>query len=195
MIPKSFYSQITTIALAVAVVITYVKPTFESIGLMQDDIGTYQVERNKVIAVNSKLANLLSGVDSVTNEEKKRLSVYLPNSVDDIAVQRDLWYIVQGSGVYFNNLSYEGVSEQLSATNVPGSDSPNVKPLAHQFSLAVEGTYVQIKNLLSLLEQNEYPFEVREVSIQPIEGGFLTVQLQLFTFAHQPFVAEEAIQF
>lgn len=195
MIPKSFYSQITTIALAVAVVITYVNPTFESIGLMQDDIGTYQVERNKVIAVNSKLANLLSGVDSVTNEEKKRLSVYLPNSVDDIAVQRDLWYIVQGSGVYFNNLSYEGVSEQLSATNVPGSDSPNVKPLAHQFSLAVEGTYVQIKNLLSLLEQNEYPFEVREVSIQPIEGGFLTVQLQLFTFAHQPFVAEEAIQF
>ena len=197
MIPRGFYTQIATIILAGAIIITYVKPAFESIGLMQDDIEVYQIERDKVVAVNSRLAELVSDVDSVTKDEKNRLSVYLPDTIDEIAVQRDIWSIVQLSEVFFSALSYEGASEttQSDPDTVSAEGQSVILPQPHEFSLSVEGTYGQVKNLLSLLEQNEYPFELRNVSIQPIEGGFLTVELQLFTYSYRPLVIEEVIEF
>ena len=59
------------------------------------------------------------------------------------------------------------------------------EPKQYSFSLSVEGTYLQLKTLFSLLEQNKYPLEVQSVDITSNEGGFLGAELTLATYAQQ----------
>ncbi len=42
MIPKGLFSQIAMMILSLAIIFTYVKPVFEEIGEVQDNIGPYK---------------------------------------------------------------------------------------------------------------------------------------------------------
>jgi hypothetical protein len=64
----------------------------------------------------------------------------------------------------------------------PATGSP-LKP--HVFNLSVDATYDQLKGLLRLLEQNNYPLEVHALDIQKSEGGFLNVSLDLVTYSFE----------
>lgn len=183
MIPKGLFTQIAMVVLSIAIIFTYVKPAFDEIRSVQDDIGVYQTEHSKIISVNDKLSTLVNQLESVSNEDQRRLSTYLPDTVDSIAVQRDLKFITSEAGVVYKNVSYES-----DATNKPArrevEESENA-PQAHSFLLSVEGRYEQLKNLFELLEQNNYPLEIQTVEIEQAEGGFLTASIQIATYTYQ----------
>ena len=172
------FTQIMTLGLSVAIVFVYIEPTFADIGQLQDDISRYQDERQDIERVNADLDRYVATIESLNGADIDRLAVYMPTFVDDISVMRDLQFIADASGVILKSVSYGG--SETSADASGGQTSP---PTRHEFSLAAEGTYSQVKNLLSLLEQNEYPLEVHTADIAPLEGGFLSVSLLLVTYA------------
>jgi hypothetical protein len=55
-------------------------------------------------------------------------------------------------------------------------------PIPHTFNLFVEGNYIQIKQLLTTLEQNAYPLEVHKLDMRKIDGGFLAAEMSLITY-------------
>jgi hypothetical protein len=186
MIPNGFFTQVGMVIVSVAIVFTVVEPTIAEIGEIQDDISVYQTERDKVISVNSRLSSLLSVLESVPVADNRRLLTYLPNSVDEISVLRDLYIMVNESGAQYINVA----NESSVATNQRGSRVQQVQigendPIPHTFVLAIEGTYVQIKRLLALLEQNHYLLEVKGLTIQSNEGGFLKADITLVTYSYQ----------
>lgn len=191
MIPQGLFTQIAMLILAVAIIITYVQPTFVRIGSVQDDIGVYEEQRSKVAAVNGQLAALVARMESVSNDDKRRLLTYLPDSVDEVAVQRDLVAIMAEAGVIYKSVSYMGKIEDLSTA----SDEKVILPAASSFELAMDGTYGQIKNFLRLLEQNQYPLEIRNLDINQLEGGFLNANVQLYTYAYKPQEPDKQIVF
>lgn len=179
MIPYGLLSQISLIVVAAALTITYIKPTFETISNVQDKISTYQEEKTKVAAVNQTLAALVKEVDSVSLDDHKRLLTYMPDEVDTIAVPRDIEAIATDAGVLIRNIDYEGALKL--PTSAEGVSDQNA-PEPHSFVIQFEGSYEQLKKILSSFEQNHYPLEVSEMEVRKKEGGFLDTTLKLITY-------------
>lgn len=186
MIPKGFLTQIGMVIVAVGIAFTVVEPTIAEIGVIQDDIGVYQTERAKVTSVNSRLSSLLSILEAVPPADNRRLLSYMPNSVDEISVLRDLYIMVNESGARYENVTNEAAAStnQRGARTAPQQVEEG-EPIPHTFVLSVEGTYTQIKRLLALFEQNHYLVEVKELSIKSNDGGFLNASITLATYSYQ----------
>ena len=182
MIPKGLFAQIGMIIVSIAIVVTYVQPTFENMAKVQDDIAVYKAERDKVVKVNSDLASLVTQLEQVSTADLLRLDTYMPSALDPIAIPRDLALITAEAGVIYNSASFEGKVD----AGRDADDSRTVsEPAAYLFNLSVEGTYSQLKNLFRLLEQNNYPLEVSNLTIERSEGSFLTANISLVTYEHQ----------
>lgn len=179
MIPFSLISQLSLIALSVALVVTYVKPTLSEISDTQDKISLYQTEIENISRVNAKLANIASAVDSVSVDDHRRLLTYMPDTVDTIAVPRDLEAMASEAGVIVRRISYEGAIPVT--PDVAGNIDSNL-PEPHSFIFEFEGSYDQIKQMTSFFEVNQYPLEVKEMVVRKLDGGFLTATVKLYTY-------------
>lgn len=187
MIPKGLFSQITIIVVAVLIVITYIKPELERTKSLQDKISVYKDEQKKVADVNTKLENLKADMDNVSESDKIRLLKYMPNTVDTIAVPRDITFITESTGVILKDVKSDGDTQAAVGEAV---DVMSALPLTHSFSVDIEGSYEQIKQTLEAFEKNEYPLEVYDLKITKQEGGFLDATIKLNTYSRQiPIVA------
>ncbi len=179
MIPKGLFSQLIMIGIAVAIVFTYIQPTLTNIQTVQEDIAEYQAERAKVSEVNKLLEKQVADVEAISTDDKSRLVTYLPDDVDIIEVPRTVEAIALEAGVLFKGIVYESVSDRYL-----DEESSGAVAVPHLFSVTVDGTYSQIKTMLSLMEQNNYPLEVHELTIDVLEGGFLSATMQVVTYAN-----------
>jgi len=182
MIPKGLFTQIGMLILSVVIIVTYVQPAFTKIGIVQDNIKNYIEERQKVESVNVKLTDLLNRISNVSNTDRSKLLRYLPDSVDEIAVQRDLVIVSNEAGVKYKDVNFVGVEEIKNNRDLEASAN---LPRAYTFSLSVEGSYEQIKNLFLLMEQNNYPLEVQGLGIKKSKEGFLMAEIQLATYSYK----------
>lgn len=185
MIPYGLFSQVLLLITSVLLVLTYIKPTFAEISSTQDEVETYQIEIDKVSSVNSKLAALVSEYDNIPNQDKIKLLTYMPDKVDSVSVPRDLNAIAQRAGVTLEGVTYDGAPEPVVQYDEMGmpvvEDTYSSEP--HSFSVSFESSYSQLKEVLSLMEENAYPLEVKELTVIEGEGGFLTVEMQVVTYA------------
>jgi len=192
MIPKGLFTQVGMVIVAVSIIVTYVQPAFTKLGTVQDSIGVYQSEREQVASVNAQLDSLVSRLESVSNTDQRKLLIYLPDAIDEIAVQRDLLLISQEAGVLYKNSGYLGKTDKK---NNQSADESGTLPAAHSFALSVVGTYGQIKNLFRLIGQNHYPLEVYTVNIERLEGDYLSADIQLVTYTYQASVTNNKVIF
>lgn len=178
MIPKGLFTQIIMFVVAIGILITFVQPMFGKIALTQNEIGTYTEEQEKVTEVNNRLNSLVARLDSISADDYTRLRVYLPDTIDEIHVIRDLKFIAEQSGVLYKSSSAYGQNPDPMA-----DDNIEFRPRSQAFNLQVEGTYPQIKRLFSLMEQSNYPLEVHGVSITQIDGGFLSADIEVWSYS------------
>lgn len=181
MIPKGLFSQLLMIGAAVGITITYIQPTLANVQETQNDIQQYQAERQKVSAVNDLLASQVSRLNAISTNDKNLLVTYMPDDVDTIDVPRALQAIAQQSGVLFKEVVYESLLDSYLKDQTGPTGS---YPIPHVFSVTVDGTYVQIKDMLRLMEQNNYPLEVHGLDIAVLDGGFLSADVQVVTYAN-----------
>ena len=175
-----FRSQIGMLILGVGIIFTYVQPTFAKIGMMQTTIVQYQEEQEKVNGVNSQLASLVSQVNSISTSDMRALTTYMPDIVDHVAVSRDIFLMAEMAGVYLQDVTYDGM--------LPGAISETgeleEQSELHAFSVNVSGTYEQIKGYLQIIEQNNYPLDVKKLSMTSTETGIITTDLLLITYSY-----------
>jgi len=179
---SGLFVQIGMIAISIGIILTYIKPTFDEIRLVQQNISTYQKQVADVSGVNDRLTDLISNLDLVTKDDRDRLTSYLPDEIDEISVTRDLLLITNESEATYINASGGGVGSPGRSTSQRGSEN---LPQAHNFELSVSGTYPQIKRLFELLEQNNYPLEVRGVELSSSDEGLMNVSISLMTYSYK----------
>jgi len=184
MITKNIFIHVAMIAISIGIIFTFVEPTFGQIGKLQDDIVVYQVEQQKVSSVNNQLMALVNVLNNVAPDDQRRLLTYMPDEVDTINVVRDLSLISEEAGVTYISAEFIG-ADVLADQREVVEESTYAKPREYTFNLTIEGTYSQVKNLFTLLEQNNYPIEVQTLSVQKKDGGFLTVGIGLSVYAHE----------
>lgn len=181
MITSGLFSQIGMIVISVGIIFTYIQPTLKNISLIQDDIFLYQTKSGNVAKVNDKLNSLVSRLESLSAEDRNRLATFLPDSVDEIEIPRDLYIITKEAGLSYVDSKYLSEEQKVRAV----SDNENHTPVGHLLSLSVEGTYSQIKYLFFLLEKNNYPLELDNLSISKLEGGFLEAVITFKTYSYK----------
>lgn len=179
---KGLFSYVAMIVLAIGIAFFYIEPTFGEITKMQDDIALFQSERQKVDAVNLQLETLVDRLDNVSLEDQQKLLTYIPNEVDSIEVPSLLQDLTESSGLLLQNVGYSDVFNQY--VNEAEREGINDYPTPHLFSVSVQGTYEQIKQMLRLLETNDYPLEVHNLDINVLQGNFLSADIQIITYSH-----------
>jgi len=178
---NSLLLQVLTAGLAIGIVITYIQPTIGVIRTHQDDIAKIEAEANTINGTNQLLADLYKQVNDIAPRDKAALMTYLPDEVDDVRVLKDLNNMGEDTGVLMGELNYGGI-EPL----VLSDDSANVsQPDGHLFNISFMSSYEQFKEMLGLLERNNYPFLVRSLNVTPTEGGLLSVKLVLVTYSYK----------
>lgn len=177
--PYGLFAQVVMIAVSVAMIFTYIKPSFTQMTDTQNTITVYQEEISKVAQVNEKLQSLVGEMEGVSSDDKKRLLAFMPDSVDTIAIPRDMQAIADDVGVLVRDISYEGPVKIT--PSVDGTIDPTI-PEQHIFELSFESSYGQLKQVLKAFEENRYPLEVSELDITKTEGGFLNVSMQIISY-------------
>ncbi len=182
MIPSGLFTQIIMLGLAIGIVFAYVQPAFSTIGEIQDDISVYRAERDKVSGVNQQLQQLLDNMLAIPAQDRVALLTYIPDTVDTVAVPRDLQSMAESSGLILRTVApVQTTNMQLDAER-----SATVPTTRYAFQITVEGSYQQIKAFLLLVEKNNYPLDIQTLTMQPLEGSFMTATMQLVTHAHLP---------
>lgn len=179
MILNGLFTQIVVAAVAIGIAITYVQPTFTEIGEVQSSIAEYRTEIERVNGVNERLNSLVAQADQLSAAERRSLMTYLPNSVDIVAVPRDISLMAEQAGVLLRSVGYDG---ELSYFDRSPNDAPGAYPTAHGFVVQIEGTYEQVKDFLRLTERNEYPLQLGALDLSAEEGGFMNAGVTLITF-------------
>ena len=184
MIPNGLFTQIIMLGLAIGIVFAYVQPAFSTIGEIQDDISVYRAERDKVSGVNQQLQQLLDKMLAIPAQDRVALLTYIPDTVDDVAVSRDLQSMAESAGLILRTVAptqTTNMNMQLDAER-----SATVPTTRYAFQITVEGSYQQIKAFLLLIEKNNYPLDIQTLTMQPLEGSFMTATMQLATHGHLP---------
>jgi hypothetical protein len=189
--PNSVLFQLVLLGLTAAIGYFYIYPTIESIGSTQDQIVQYNTERQKVESVNQQLDVLVQRANTLSSEDRQLIDTYLPTRVDMIAVIRTTIAIAEQSGVVVSSFSVDEISSADALSTVDDGNPIIDTALPVDFSVSVSGTYEQIKSLLRLYEQNEYPIEVTSLGLEASLGGFIEAQLNLRTY--QRLVAQPSL--
>ncbi len=184
MITNSPIIQLFMVILAVAIVLLYIQPTVEAIRATQDQTAVYQNELDRVTAVNDMLQRHINTINTLPLSDVQALERYIPTTIDEIAVMRDLRLLVSEVGITLTSLEYGGPVTPAAGEEVAGTGAaPSAALVPLGFSLGVETTYDGLKNLLRALEINNYQLTIMSADIAPGEDDLLLVALELVAYA------------
>jgi hypothetical protein len=185
MITNSPIIQVFMLVLAVAIVLLYIQPTVETIRATQDGTAVYQTELSRVTEVNNLLQQHINTINTLPLSDVQALERYIPATIDEIAVMRDLQLLVTEVGVTLTTLEYGGLvnAPEADGSAVDPSLAPRAELVSSTFTLGVDATYDGLKALLRALEINNYQFTVAGAEVAPTEDGLLTVTLDLVTYS------------
>lgn len=180
------------VILAVAIVLLYIQPTIEIIRATQDQTAVYQNELSRVTEVNDMLQAHTNTINTLPLSDVQALERYLPTTIDEIAVMRDLRLLVNEVGVTLTGLEYGGVVTTATDNSTETASSPSASRLVPlSFGLAVETSYEGLKSLLRALEVNNYQLSIASADIAPGDNDLLAVNLDLVAYALEAPVTDE----
>lgn len=171
----SFLTQIFMIVIAIVIVFIYIKPTFEKIRETQETTAVYIAESDKVSDVNLLLKNKINTVNGVSSADMAALNRYMPDSVDNVVVMKDILAI-------FTALKLPLLS--ISAGSVAGAATdPGVRLVPHTFSVTSQMSYSDVKRLLHALEVNDYLLQIDSLNLTPGTSDLVAVSMTLTVFS------------
>ncbi len=186
MISNSLLTQIIIAALAVGIIVSYIRPAFARISEQQASILETRAEKERISEVNQTLASLVERLNDISQSDIRALNTYLPDEVDEVRVLKDITEITRSAGVRAEQLAYGGEVTISREALGDSATTPGIEmPAAHQFSLQLVGSYLQVKQFLTLIERNDYPLHISDISFGVTEGGFINVEVKLLTYAHK----------
>ncbi len=172
------------VLLAVAILLLYIRPTIAEVRAVQDQIAIYENELTRVTDVNTRLSEHSSAINKIPLSDVQALERYLPNSLDEINIMRDLQAIAAETGVTVSSIDFSG---DQSVAPPESEDSINQTLTGvESFSFSISGVsdYETLKNFLRALEVNNYQFSVNSLEVTPSQGS-LSFELNMLVYVLQ----------
>lgn len=169
----SLFTQIGMIIVAVVITIMYIKPTYSNIKTTQDTTTLYDDEAAKVKEVDLMLEQKIAAIDGVSVNDVDALKRYMPDSVDDVSVLKDIQAIFTALQLPISTLTAGGMS--------PVTEDPRF--VAHTFAVTSKMTYEEVKVLLHAIEVNDYLLQINTLKMIPGEEDLVSVDIGMTAFS------------
>jgi len=160
------------IAVSVALVFLYVRPTYSEINEKQSELEGLKAELGKI-------EDYGNNIDSIYNEIRQKENIltiaraFLPKGFDSAQVGRDLLHKA-GNIHDLTVVSIATTEDETQATNQSLAEEINDDPAAnlisHKININLSGSYEQFKDFLSDIEKNRYPLYVRQLNLSNNSG-------------------------
>lgn len=161
-------TQAILIITSITIVMTYVRPAFGEIAEVQDDLARYQSTVSKASELNGALQSLVATEQNINPRDQDRLRSYLPRTINNVMVMRDIQSIFNVMGLRLTALS--SASEDAIAAPMIEGDEPivakNQNLLFRDFELSFVGSYEDLKRVLGAIEANAYALEVVNLTFE-----------------------------
>ena len=168
-------TQIALISVSLVIIFSFVKPMFAEIKTTQDELFLYKDAVDKASQYNTELQSLISIRDSFSQQDKQALEVFIPTQIDALKVMRDiesifalskkpLLSLTPNEPVLPKSSEEELVDVDVEQVELPEQAGPIDTTMYQDFDITFEGTYVELKDILKMIEANETLLEVMELS-------------------------------
>jgi len=131
-------------------------------------------------AKQNQLASARSAIDPANLE---RLSVFLPDSVDNVGLILDLNALAARSGIVLSNVD---VTTDTASTNAPArsaTPAAKVDPVGSvDLSLSAVGTYSSLQTFLVGVEKSARILEVRDLGVTGSDTGVYSYRMKIRLF-------------
>jgi hypothetical protein len=176
----SLITQIGMIAIAIAIVFMYIEPKISTIRDTQDITISYEKETQNVSQVNQNLRSKIAVIESISPQDTDSLVKYIPDSIDEISVLKDLSTVLESQGLNGFDIKYESNNSLTQQNDDVVSELSSLTE--HYFLVTFESSYSQLKEVLALLETNNYLLQVSKISITEVENDVIKVDMNLTAF-------------
>lgn len=170
---------------AMGIIFVYVGPTWNgSIATTKAAISADDDALSTAQAFAEQEAELTMEQNNILPENLKRLSVFLPDSVDNVRLILDLNSLAAKSSVSLSNIDVssnrangKNNTNTTSIGNLPTSASNPID--SADLSLTVVGTYSSFQEFLAGIERSARLLNVREISVDGSDTGVYKYEMKI----------------
>ncbi|MAZ56478.1 hypothetical protein CL653_01685 [bacterium] len=171
---RKFTIQLVLIVLVIVAFVSYIKPKFDELRDLENDIVSYKAAVADATQFTSLLAELTNRADSVSAGELQALEKFLPSETDVVEVEQDIEAMAILSGLLPISIAVSDAEEsQREVFDDEEGEIPSDMLLersleAKRFNMTLVGEYDDLKSFLENLEVNAYPLKI--VSLEAVSG-------------------------
>ncbi|MHB1769852.1 MAG: hypothetical protein ACYCPH_02095 [Minisyncoccota bacterium] len=164
---------------SVAIFFGYIHPTWTGgIASVQAAIASDNQALAAASAYAAQQNTLIAARNAIDPAALARLTIFLPDSVDNVGIILDLNALAARSGLSLSNIDVRSTANSSGTASgaVPGSANP-VDSV--DLSLSGSGTYTAFQAFLSGVEKSQRLLDVRDLVVKGSDTGIYTYQMTL----------------
>lgn len=177
------------IILSVGIFFAYVKPTWSGpIVETKDAIAKDEQALTAAEEYKKKQNELASARNAIEQENLNKLSVFLPDSVDNVSLILDINALAARSGLSLANIDVvtDDSASPKSKVTEPSTQSAGTLQIARanpvgsvDLSLSAIGTYSSLQSFLSGIEKSARLLDVRDITVKGSDTGVYNYQMTI----------------
>lgn len=167
--------QILTALLSLGLIFFYIQPTLTGVRPILVEIEKHQKSLASVDSVLLLMNQQIANLNSIPEATKSAFNTYLPVTIDEVLVLRDVYTIL-----FLNQITPDALRYSRAAS----SDATKLF-VTHNFELNFITSYDKLKQFLQRIERLRYPLEVHTMTLNQDDGGLVTVSLKLVTYSRK----------
>ncbi len=162
-------TQIALIGISIVIIMSYIRPTFENVRSIQDEIAEYANATAKANEFNSLLQQLLARERSFSNDDKNALRTFLPSEIDQLAVMQDVEMIIaRNSGKVVDLKAGDRVEPNPEVAFEDYFDEQAITAnrfVTQEYEVTFNSDYPDFVNILRTLESTAYVLEISKLTM------------------------------
>ena len=178
MIMSRLTLPIFSVLIAVLLVFLYIKPTYDGVLAVADEIAKYDVAILQMQEMEQKKQELLATFTSISSLDRGRLEKMIPNEVAPVHLLTEIDAIATAHNMSMEGITFSESENKQAALGVESTDEYH--PLTLQFT--VNASYDDFIFFLKDLESSLRLIDVREISLEVSEEGSYGYTVTLDTY-------------
>lgn len=159
--------------ISIGMFFAYVSPTWSGpIAATKAAINSDDQALTAASQYKTRENELASARDSIDPANLARLSVFLPDSVDNVGLILDINALAARSGLLLANVDVAANNPDNPPASAAGLSAASVNPIGSvDLSLAAVGTYVALQSFLTGIEKSARLLDVRDITVTGSDTG------------------------
>jgi len=169
---------------AIGIFFSYIHPTWTgAIAETRASIVANDEALEAASAYTAQQNALAAARNAIDPANLERLSIFLPDSVDNVGLILDLNALASRSGIVLSNIDVATETSSANTTSRAAAPGARVDPVGSvDLTLSAVGTYSALQTFLMGIERSARILEVRDLTVRGSDTGVYGYQMKIRLF-------------